>query len=212
MDRFLERGDHVAATYNRTPLAARDGLVPIQADLTSALDRARLRGAPALDAPIDVLVSLVGLLPGKPLRDYDDALVDHVMDVNFSAVAKTVRDFLPKMADRSVILLLGSVSGERGSFDPIYAAGKGAIVAFAKSLAAWTDGRVRVNVVSPSLIENSTMHGDMSPERQAFHARSNPGGELVQSTDLAGIVVDLTLPHWKHVNGTVIRVNGGSYL
>ncbi|MGX1308040.1 NAD(P)-dependent dehydrogenase (short-subunit alcohol dehydrogenase family) [Amorphus suaedae] len=212
VDRFLERGDQVVGTYNRKPLAARNGMVPVQADLTSATGRDHLVAAPALGAPIDVLVSLVGILPGKALGGYDDELVDLVMDVNFSAVAKTVRGFLPKMADRSVILLLGSVSGERGSFDPIYAASKGALAAFAKSLAAWSEGRVRINVVSPSLIENSTMYEDMAAERRAHHARMNPDGELVQPADLAGIIFDLTLPHWKHVNGAVIRVNGGSYL
>ncbi len=116
------------------------------------------------------------------------------------------------MSDRSVILFLGSVYGERGSFDPIYAASKGALAAFAKSLAAWNKGRVRANIISPSLIESSTMYEDMAPDRRAFHAQANPSGELVQSEDLAGVIFDLTLPHWKHVNGTVIRVNGGSYL
>ncbi|MCG8443678.1 MAG: SDR family oxidoreductase, partial [Caulobacterales bacterium] len=105
-----------------------------------------------------------------------------------------------------------SISGERGSFDPIYAAAKGAIMPFAKSLATWLGDRVSVVVVAPGLIEGSAMHDDMAPERRDHHRDATPRGELLSQEGFASLLADLAGAHWAHVNGAVIRVNGGAYV
>ena len=53
---------------------------------------------------------------------------------------------------------------------------------------------------------------DMSADRIAHHRSATPIGELLNRSDLAQILVDLAHPHWRHSNGAVIRVNGGSYV
>ena len=50
----------------------------------------------------------------------------------------------------------------------------------------------------------------MPKERHEFHRQQTPMKELVTAEDLAQIIVDLTMPHWRHLNGAVIRINGGS--
>jgi hypothetical protein len=54
------------------------------------------------------------------------------------------------------------------------------------------------------------MWSDMTPERRAWHAERTPMGALLRADELARVIVDLTRPHWRHLNGAVIPLNGGA--
>ncbi len=110
------------------------------------------------------------------------------------------------------VLCLSSIAAERGSFDPLYAGSKAAIVAMAKSLATWRGAHLRFNCVTPGLIEDSQMYEDMAPARRKLHRKAVPGGRLLRPSDLAVVIRDLTEDHWSHLNGAVIRINGGAYV
>jgi 3-oxoacyl-[acyl-carrier protein] reductase len=161
---------------------------------------------------VDVAIFLPGLCPGQPLERYTDSEMDRAMGVNATGIMKTIRALLPHLADGSHILLTSSISAERGSYDPVYAAGKAALVGLSKSLATHLAPRVRVNVVSPGLVEGSAMYNDMSKDRQDFHRASSPTRQLLQGVDLAKIFVDITKPHWRHLNGAVLSINGGAHV
>jgi 3-oxoacyl-[acyl-carrier protein] reductase len=160
----------------------------------------------------DVVVIVVGLLPGKPLDQYDLNSIDAVMRANFSGPACLISKLSPHLRAGSCVVMFSSVSGERGSYDPIYAASKGAIVSLVKSLATWLAPRTRFVAVAPALVEDSGMYEDMRPERRAFHRDSAPLGRLITPEEVARIVSDLTQDHWAHANGTCVRINGGTYV
>jgi 3-oxoacyl-[acyl-carrier protein] reductase len=162
--------------------------------------------------PLDAIISLVGDLPGKSLIQYEDLEMERVMRVNFTSQAALIRRLIPAMRPGSHILLMASISGQRGSFDPIYAAAKGAIIAFTKSLATSLTPNIRVNAIAPALIEESTMYLDMDPDRRAIHRQNSPTGRLNTRSEIAHIIVDLLQPHWSNLNGQIIAVNGGSYV
>lgn len=193
---------------------AGDGIQRASLDLADpqSLDRFASEVVPAFGS-IDMLLFLAGILPGKCLADYTDAMIDEVMTVNFSAQAALLRRLLPHFSEPAAqVLMIASISGERGSFDPIYAASKAAQIAFVKSLATWLAPAIRVNAIAPALIESSSMFNDMTPERRAYHLAQTPTQRLTTAQELAGIVVDLCGPTWSNLNGQVIRINGGAHV
>lgn len=212
-DRFRLAGSRVDCTYYATaPLAVAD-VAWHRLDIGDAGSRALLVADLASKGPpFDVVVVVAGLLPGKALADYPPGLAEQVMQVNALGPILLVQALLPILADQSRVVLFSSVSGERGSFDPVYASAKAALVGFVKSMATWSAPRTRFVAVAPGLVEGTAMYDAMAPERREHHRTSTPMGRLVRPTDLAAMIHDLTLPHWAHANGTCVRFNGGAYV
>jgi 3-oxoacyl-[acyl-carrier protein] reductase len=209
---FAARGDAVLATHAHGAASDADEARWRRLDLEAADSFGDfVDGALAdLGAP-DAAVFLAGALPGKSLGDYSPLLMRQVMEINFTAQADLLARLAPRMADGGRVLMMSSIAGERGSYDPLYAASKAALAGLVKSLAVW-DGRLTYNCLAPGLVEGSAMAQAMSEDRRAHHRGASPTGELLRLEDLARIVVDLTGPQWRHLNGTVIRLNGGAYV
>ena len=161
---------------------------------------------------IDILISLAGILPGKNLLEYSFEEIDEVLSVNFSGQAKLIRNILPLLTNKSKLLLFSSISAQKGSFDPIYSASKGAILSFIKSLLPTIPEGATINAIAPGLIQDSTMFKDMTKDRQEFHKKQIFSGNLLDKDDLAKIIFDLCQDHWGHLNGACIDLNGGQYL
>lgn len=161
---------------------------------------------------IDILVSLAGILPGKNLLEYSFEEIDEVLSVNFIGQAKLIRNILPLLTNKSKLLLFSSISAQKGSFDPIYSASKGAILSFIKSLLPIIPEGATINAIAPGLIQDSTMFKDMTKDRQEFHKKQIFSGNLLDKDDLAKIIFDLCQDHWGHLNGACIDLNGGQYL
>ena len=113
---------------------------------------------------------------------------------------------------KSKVIFISSISAERGSYDPIYAASKGALISFMKSISLWSEGKILSNAISPGLIEGSTMFNQMIESRREFHTKNTPSGKLTSINDLSKIIFDITKSNWDNLNGQVISVNGGSYV
>lgn len=156
----------------------------------------------------DAVVFAAGALVGKSLPEYDAADVERVLAVNFSGPAL----FLQALQRHSGVehaLFVSSLSARRGSFDPIYAASKGAVESLVKSLSRVRPLKTRVNAVSPGLVEGSGMAGQMTDGDLQRHLAETPTGKLVDLGDLAGVVCDLLSPRWKSLNGAVVALDGG---
>lgn len=212
--RFQRGGAAVLATYHRSRTDHPDQSLQWQAlDLTdgNALDAF---AAAILQRPqrFDTVVVAAGSILGRSLADYPDRDIGRIMDVNFTGPARLLRRLQSAINDGGCVLMLASISGERGSYDPIYAAAKGAVIAFVKSMAVQAAPRVRYTAVAPGLVEGSGMHAAMPPERRQHHLASTPVGRLLDIDALANIVFDLSQPHWAHANGSCVRVNGGAYV
>jgi 3-oxoacyl-[acyl-carrier protein] reductase len=165
-----------------------------------------------LGTGLDTIVLLSGDILGKSLEATSDEDMRHLTEVNLTGPASLLRDLMPYVNIGARVLLVSSIAGERGSFDPLYAATKGALIPFAKSLATWLGARMSVTVVAPGPIEESKMLREMAPERIDHHRKASPIGELLTADDFASVLFDLAQPHWRHANGSVIRLNGGAYV
>lgn len=162
------------------------------------------------DPPIDALVILVGVLPGKSLNAYDASEIARVMTINFVGPACLVKELLPHMGEGSRVLLMSSIAA-RGSFDPIYAASKAALEGFVRSMAeSEAASKIRFNAIAPGLIADSSMCDAMLSKRRAEHVKQTPTGRLTTLSEIANIIVDVCCsPAWENVNGHVFTVDGG---
>ena len=165
----------------------------------------------SITSHIDTAIFLAGILPGKNLSGYNLSDMEKVLRINFTGQAKVIKGLLPLLDSDSQIIMISSISAQRGSYDPIYAASKGAILSFVKSLAVGMGG-VRVNAIAPGLIEDSTMFKEMSNDRQEFHRQQTAQKKLIKISDLADVVYDISQSHWKNMNGACIDLNGGQYV
>ena len=144
---------------------------------------------------IDYVLFLPSILNGKKLEHYSLRDVDDCMNVNFNTQAYLLGQILLSLSKKCSILFVSSISGEKGSFDPIYAASKGAQISFVKSISKSLAPNFRVNVLSPSLIKDSNMYFQMDKSIRRKHLLSNPMKSLVDKVDIAEIVYDLSKNH-----------------
>lgn len=211
---FLATGDRLVATFHaHRPDEPPPGLTWAELDVTAPASRAAMvSSAIAPLGRLDVVVLLPGLLPGKNLPAYEPALADRVMAVNFTGPALLLQLLLPHLGQGSNIVFMSSVAGQRGSFDPFYAAAKGAVLPFVKSMARALGPRTTVNALAPALIADTSMYHDMAPEVRANHKAQTPTGDFVQIADLAAQIHAICQPQWRSLNGACIDLNGGAYL
>jgi len=113
------------------------------------------------------------------------------------------------------IVLMSSTAGQRGEArHSAYAASKGALISYTKSLAAELGPRgIRVNAVAPGWVDT-----DMSapvldnPLARAEIEKSIPIGRVASAADIAGPILFLVSDLARHLQGEVVNVNGGSVL
>ena len=213
ISRFHSPSNRIIASYfSRQRIKSGKNIHSLKLDLKSNKSiEYFIKKARAMTSHIDAAIFLAGILPGKNLKEYNPADIENVLAVNFAGQAKVIKGLLPLFNPDSQIIMVSSISAQRGSYDPIYAASKGAILSFVKSLAIGLNG-VRVNAIAPGLIANSTMFNEMPADRREFHRRQIPCKELLKMSDLADVIYDISKPHWKHLNGACIDLNAGQYV
>jgi 3-oxoacyl-[acyl-carrier protein] reductase len=100
------------------------------------------------------------------------------------------------------------LTGMPGLNPQLFAAVKGAVLAFSKSLARSVAPRVRVNVIAPGWIETAFGAGLTEGVRSAI-AESTPLKRWGTPDEVAGAAVFLASPAAAFLTGQTILVNGG---
>jgi 3-oxoacyl-[acyl-carrier protein] reductase len=101
-----------------------------------------------------------------------------------------------------------ALTGMPGVNPQMFAAVKGGVLAFSKSLARSAAPRVRVNVVAPGWIDTA-FAATLEESRRVAVAESTPLGRWGTPDDVAGAVVYLASPGAAFLTGQTILVNGG---
>ena len=111
------------------------------------------------------------------------------------------------------IVLVSSTAGQRGeAYHADYAASKGAMISFVKSLAIELAPReVTVNAVAPGWVDTDMVAPAMSEARDRITA-GIPIGRIATPRDIAGPIVFLCSELARHITGEILNVNGGSVL
>jgi 3-oxoacyl-[acyl-carrier protein] reductase len=100
------------------------------------------------------------------------------------------------------------LTGMAGTNPQLFAAVKGGVLAFSKSLARSLAPRVRVNVLAPGWIETSFAN-DLDAGRREAVAESTPLARWGTPDDVAGAAVFLASPAAAFITGHTLLVGGG---
>lgn len=167
--------------------------------------RARFGGA-------DHLVTGAGLYRGRAVAAMSEAEWQETLAVNLDGVFRSCRAFLPLLRDGGSIVNLASMAAHRGSREHAhYSAAKGAVLSFTRSLALEAAPRLRVNAVSPGLID-TPMIGELLRARGPALLEATPLRRLGTPAEVAGAIVFLCSPLAAFVTGETLQVNGGLHI
>jgi 3-oxoacyl-[acyl-carrier protein] reductase len=151
-----------------------------------------------------------------PVARMTDAQWDATQRANLDAVLYVCRAAIPRLGEGGRIVLVASTAGQRGeAFHADYAASKGAVIAFTKSLAVELAPRITVNCVAPGWVDTEMAEEpyarDLGEGRRAIE-RTIPLGRVASAEDVAGPIVFLCSELARHITGEILNVNGGSVL
>ena len=153
---------------------------------------------------LDVFVGNAGIWneADTPIQRLEPAEWRRMMDVNLTSIYLTTRHAATCMEDGGRIVLISSTAGQRGEpGHSHYAATKGAIISFCKSLAGELGSSgITVNAVSPGTLENS---------EKAVPLEQIPAGRAGTSEDVAAAVLFLVSDAAAYVTGANLKVSGG---
>jgi 3-oxoacyl-[acyl-carrier protein] reductase len=165
---------------------------------------------------VDIFVGNAGIWPDRAVsvENLDATRWHAVMGVNlhgmFHGAAAAARA-LPRGGRMVFVSSTAGQRGEAGHAD--YAASKGAMIAFVKSLAVELGPRdITVNAVAPGWVETEAVARPFAGEGRARIETAIPLGRVATAEDIAGPVLFLASPLARHITGEILNVNGGSVL
>jgi 3-oxoacyl-[acyl-carrier protein] reductase len=165
---------------------------------------------------LDILVNNAGVWEEDEAGRGDLETWDRTLAVNVRGAFLVTDSAVPHLArERGSIVFISSTAGQRGEArHSAYAASKGALISYTKSLAAELGPRgVRVNCVAPGWVETDLTRSTLAdPTRRREIEDSIPIGRVAQPEDIAGPVLFLVSNLARHVQGEILNVNGGSVL
>lgn len=161
---------------------------------------------------IDILVPCAGLYIDNLLQDMSDEEWRRVISVNLDGVFFTIREVIPHLSSGGAIVNVTSMAGHKGSFmHGHYAAAKGAVLTLTRTLALELAPNIRVNNVSPGLIDTPMVQRLMA-EKGTQLIDQTPLKRLGSSDEVADAIIYLASDYASFITGETLHVNGGLYV
>lgn len=166
---------------------------------------------------IDVLVHNAGIWNDGAL---DSMKLDHwneLIRINLTStflLCKACSNYMKRNKFGRMILIT-STAGQRGeAFHSHYAASKGGMISFTKSLAVeLAPFNITVNSVAPGWVDTEMNDGVFADKEYKENVRKGiPVGRIATAEDIAGPTLFLASDLARHINGEILNVNGGSVL
>jgi 3-oxoacyl-[acyl-carrier protein] reductase len=197
--------------------AAGGKAVAIQGDMTKFADAQRLvaETKKAFGGTIDILVNVAGGLMGRhTIVEMEESFWDAVMNVNLKSVFFVTKAVIPHLSDGASIVNFSTqaVHDGGGPGAIAYASAKAGVLTFTRGLAKeLAPKKVRVNAVSPGMI-NTTFHNTFTkPEVRQKVAGMTPLGREGEAYEVADLVLFLASDSSSFINGETIQINGGIF-
>jgi len=215
----LDRNAEAAAKVAGEIRAAGGVAEAIGCDIT---DRASVDAAVAATTerlgPVDVLVNNAGWDIFKPFTKTEPSQWDRLIAINLVGALHMHHAVLPGMVERRrgrIVNVSSDAARVGSSGEAVYAACKGGLVAFSKTIAReHARHGITVNVVCPGPTDTALFadykEGAGNPEKlvEAF-TRSIPLGRIGQPDDLPGAILFFAGDDAGYVTGQVLSVSGG---
>jgi 3-oxoacyl-[acyl-carrier protein] reductase len=224
---FAANGDRVAVHHRDSPdLAAQlldelagDGHTVVRADLADPeAVRVMVDTAAQRLAGLDVLVNNAGVFLAHPMLD---SSYEHwqrtwrrTVDTNLVGAANVTWCAVRHMRDGGRIVNVSSRGAFRGEPDsPAYGASKAGLNALGQSLAvALAPHGIAVATVAPGFVETDMTNEHLKPPRGDAIRAQSPFGRVARAGEIAEAVLWLASPAAEWASGTIVDLNGASYL
>lgn len=165
---------------------------------------------------VDIFVGNSGVWPPIPnnVETLDADRWRDTMAINVDGMFFGARAAARVMNNGGRMIFVSSTAGQRGEAGHAdYAATKGAMISFVKSLAVELGPRdINVNCVAPGWVDTEAVTIPFSGAGKARIESAIPLGRVAAPSDIAGPILFLASPLARHVTGEVLNVNGGSVL
>jgi 3-oxoacyl-[acyl-carrier protein] reductase len=226
---FAERGDRVAVHWGVSREQAEQvlaelpgkGHVLVQADMTdpAAVGAMVDRAAADLDG-LDVLVNNAGVFTAHPPLETSytqwQAAWSQTLAVNLVGAANATFRAVPHLiaAGGGAVVNVSARGAFRGEPDtPAYGASKAGLNALAQSMAlVLAPHGISVTCVAPGHVQTEIPDEMLDgPSGDAIRAQS-PFGRVARADEVAAAVLWLASPEARFASGTIVDVNGASYL
>jgi NAD(P)-dependent dehydrogenase (short-subunit alcohol dehydrogenase family) len=173
---------------------------------------------------VDILVNNAAIAPSMPFLEMPDDVRDSVIDVNVKGVWNCTKAVMPQMIKQRYgkIINVSSVTGPlvSGKGMTAYAASKGAVSAFTRTLALEVaeDG-INVNAICPGSFDTPMFRSvarprgwDSEDEYVKHVGREIPLGRLGTIEEMGNLAVFLASDKSKYITGVEIVIDGGNII
>ena len=226
---FAELGARVALGYHRNEKGANETarqvresggeVVTIRADVSQSEGvKTVVDQTVAQLGPIDILVNNAGSLVQRlAITEITEALWNEVLDLNLKSALLCAQAVAPQMKERKngSIINIVSIAGRNGGGPGagVYATAKGGLITLTKALAKeLAPHGVRVNAVSPGVIDTPFHEVFSTSEMISNFIKSIPLGRLGTSMEVATVIAFLASQAASYIVGETIEVNGGQLM
>jgi 3-oxoacyl-[acyl-carrier protein] reductase len=165
---------------------------------------------------IDIVAANAGIYPSTDFASIDDAIWDHVMDINVKGALHAAQACLPAMLARGYGRIVfsssitGPITGQAGFAH--YGASKAAMLGLMRSIAVEVAAAgVTVNAVMPGNVETPGL-ADTSEEHRARMLSAIPMGRFGTPEDVGVAVRFLASPEAGYITGQTLITDGGQVL
>ena len=226
--RFAQEGAHVALWDINEEAAQRAAAELVKGGAKAIASRVDVSKRAQVDAAVErvhaelgqiqVLVNNAGITDFRAFMETTEEDWDRVMTINLKSMLVVTQAILPDMltAKWGRIINISSSSAQTGSARmTAYAASKGGVIAFTKSLAQEVAAKgITVNNVPPGFVDTPMLRGEgvagLGVPVEAVAARS-PMGRAGRPENIAAACTFLASDDADYITGHTLSVNGGRY-
>ncbi len=223
---LAQAGANVVVGYHSDAQAAREvcagtksfgvQAVPLQVDVAQADSVYRFMDQAETLGPVEILVNCAGTWPEASIWEMEDQEWDKALAVNLNGIYYACKAASKGMIQRhsGKIVNFSSIAAARGAHSghAHYAAAKGGVVSFTRSLANELGPyHINVNAVAPGVIRTPMTQRALE-DRAADYRSQIPLGRIGLPEEVAGLVLFLVSPAAGYITGQTIHVNGGMWM
>lgn len=222
---LLNAGFQVAGTHNRSEIPERlkrqDLFSSIRLDLSDISSVTEKLKEYLTQNPPDVLINNAGIFEGSEMTDDDSDWLDvwdRTMNINLKTSSLLSKWYINGCLNSGVpgiIINIASRAAYRGDLQEYsaYAASKGGMAAFTKSIArGFGRSGIVAYTIAPGFTRTDMAEDAISQFGIEDLTRDSSFDEMTTPEEVANLVVWLARGEVLHMTGSTFHINGGSYM